>query len=308
MIVALAGGVGAARFLDGLVRVIPPNDVFVLGNTGDDAEIHGLNISPDLDTVMYTLAGLANPVHGWGLRGDTFHNLEALRRLGADAWFQLGDRDLATHIFRTERLRAGAKLSEVTRELTAALGVKSAIVPMSDHPVRTMVETKAGLLDFQDYFVRRRTRDAVRGVRFRGAEKSRPAAGVLNAIAQADAVIFCPSNPIISIGPILAVPGIRQALERRKGPTVAISPIVGGRALKGPAAGMMRSLKMSVSALGVAQFYRGIVNAFVLDKVDEAQAAKIEALGMRAIVTDTIMTGLSKKKSLARAVMKFSST
>ena len=304
MIVALAGGVGAARFLDGLVRVVPPNDVFVIGNTGDDAEIHGLHISPDLDTVMYTLAGLANPVHGWGLRGDTFHNLEALRRLGADTWFQLGDRDLATHIFRTERLRAGAKLSEVTRELTAALGVKSAIVPMSDHPVRTMVETKAGLLDFQDYFVRRRTRDAVQGVRFRGAEKSKPAAGVLNAIAQADAVVVCPSNPIISIGPILAVPGIRQALERRKGPTVAISPIVGGRALKGPAAGMMRGLKMSVSALGVAQFYKGIVNVFVLDKVDETQAARIESLGMRAIVTDTIMTGLAKKKSLARAVMK----
>lgn len=304
MIVALAGGVGAARFLDGLVRVIPPKDVFVIGNTGDDAEIHGLHISPDLDTVTYTLAGLANPVHGWGLRGDTFHNLEALRRLGADAWFQLGDQDLATHIFRTERLRAGAKLSQVTREINAALGVKSAIVPMSDDPVRTMVETRAGLLDFQDYFVRRRTRDAVQGIRFRGAEKSKPAPGVLNAIAQADAVIVCPSNPLISIGPILAVPGIRRALERRRGPTIAISPIVGGRALKGPAAKMMRSLKMSASAQGVAQFYKGIVNVLVLDKEDEAQASKIESQGMRAIVTDTIMAGLSKKKSLARAVMK----
>lgn len=304
MIVALAGGVGAARFLDGLVRVIPPKDVFVIGNTGDDAEIHGLHISPDLDTVTYTLAGLANPVHGWGLRGDTFHNLEALRRLGADAWFQLGDQDLATHIFRTERLRAGAKLSQVTREINAALGVKSAIVPMSDNPVRTMVETRAGLLDFQDYFVRRRTRDAVQGIRFRGAEKSKPAPGVLNAIAQADAVIVCPSNPLISIGPILAVPGIRRALERRRGPTIAISPIVGGRALKGPAAKMMRSLKMSASAQGVAQFYKGIVNVLVLDKEDEAQASKIESQGMRAIVTDTIMAGLSKKKSLARAVMK----
>lgn len=304
MIVALAGGVGAARFLDGLVRVVPPKDVFVIGNTGDDAEIHGLHISPDLDTVTYTLAGLANPVHGWGLRGDTFHNLEALRRLGADAWFQLGDQDLATHIFRTERLRAGAKLSQVTREINAALGVKSAIVPMSDDPVRTMVETRAGLLDFQDYFVRRRTRDAVQGIRFRGAEKSKPAPGVLNAIAQADAVIVCPSNPLISIGPILAVPGIRRALERRRGPTIAISPIVGGRALKGPAAKMMRSLKMSASAQGVAQFYKGIVNVLVLDKEDEAQASKIESQGMRAIVTDTIMAGLSKKKSLARAVMK----
>ena len=304
MIVALAGGVGAARFLDGLVRVIPPQDVFVIGNTGDDAEIHGLHISPDLDTVVYTLAGLANLVHGWGLRGDTFHNLAALGRLGAETWFQLGDRDLATHIFRTERLRAGAKLSVVTREIGAALGVTSVIVPMSDDPVRTMVETAAGLLEFQDYFVRRRAKDAVREVRFHGSEKAKPAAGVLDAIVQADAVIFCPSNPIISIGPILAVPGIRKALERRRGATAAISPIVGGRALKGPAAKMMRELKMSASALGVARYYRGLVNVFILDKEDETQAAKVESLGMRAIVTDTIMTGLSKKKALARAVMK----
>ncbi len=304
MIVALAGGVGAARFLDGLVRVIPPKDVFVIGNTGDDAEIHGLHISPDLDTVAYTLAGLANPVHGWGLRRDTFHNLAALGRLGAETWFQLGDRDLATHIFRTERLRAGAKLSEVTRDITAALGVKSAIVPMSDDPVRTMVETGAGLMEFQDYFVRRRARDAVREVRFHGSERAKPAAGVLNAIMRADAVVFCPSNPIISIGPILAVPGIRQALERRLGPTVAISPIVGGRALKGPAAKMMRGLKMSASALGVARLYGGLVNVFVLDNEDATQAAKVESLGMRAVVTDTIMSGLAKKKALARAIMK----
>jgi LPPG:FO 2-phospho-L-lactate transferase len=304
MIVALAGGVGAARFLDGLVRVIPPKEVFVIGNTGDDAEIHGLHISPDLDTVVYTLAGLANPVHGWGLRGDTFQNLAALGRLGAETWFQLGDRDLATHIFRTERLRAGAKLSDVTREISAALEVKSAIVPMSDDPVRTMVKTGAGLLEFQDYFVRRRARDAVREVRFHGAEKSKPAAGVLDAIARADAVVFCPSNPIISIGPILAVPGIRKALEHRRGPTLAISPIVGGRALKGPAAKMMRGLKMSASALGVARFYRGLVNVFILDKEDQTQAAKVESLGMRAIVTDTIMSGVSKKKALARVVLK----
>jgi LPPG:FO 2-phospho-L-lactate transferase len=304
MIAALAGGVGAARFLDGLVRVIPPKEVFVIGNTGDDAEIHGLHISPDLDTVVYTLAGLANPVHGWGLRGDTFHNLAALGRLGAETWFQLGDRDLATHIFRTERLRAGAMLSDVTREISAALGVTSAIVPMSDDPVRTMVETSAGELEFQDYFVRRRARDAVREVRFQGSKKAKPAAGVLDAIERADAVVFCPSNPIISIGPILAVPGIRKALEHRRGPTVAISPIVGGRALKGPAAKMMRGLKMSASALGVARFYKGLVNVFVLDKEDETQAAKVESLGMRAIVTDTIMSGLSKKKALARAVMK----
>ena len=304
MIVALAGGVGAARFLDGLVRVIPPTEVFVIGNTGDDADIHGLHISPDLDTVAYTLAGLANPVQGWGLRGDTFHNLAALRQLGAETWFQLGDRDLATHIFRTERLRAGAKLSDVTREISAALGVKPTIVPMSDDPVRTLVQTGAGLLEFQDYFVRRHTRDAVREVCFHGAERAKPAAGVLNAITHADAVVICPSNPIISIGPILAVPGVRRALERRQGPTVAISPIVGGRALKGPAARMMRGLKMSASALGVARFYRGLANVFVLDKEDATQAAKVESLGMQVIVTDTIMSGLAKKKALARTVME----
>jgi LPPG:FO 2-phospho-L-lactate transferase len=304
MIVALAGGVGAARFLVGLARVIPPRDIFVIGNTGDDGEIHGLHISPDLDTVIYTLAGLADPVRGWGLRGDTFHNLAALRTLGAETWFQLGDRDLATHIFRTERMRAGAKLSDVTREISAAMGVKSTIVPMSDDPVRTLVETGAGLLEFQDYFVRRRARESVRGVRFHGSEKAKPAPGVLDAIRRAHAVVFCPSNPIISIGPLLAVSGIRAALERRCGPTVAISPIVGGRALKGPAAKMMHGLKMSASALGVARLYKGLVNVFVLDQEDKTAAAKIESLGMRAIVTDTIMSGLSKKKALARAVMK----
>ena len=304
MIAALAGGVGAARFLDGLARVIPPKDIFVIGNTGDDAEIHGLHISPDLDTVTYTLAGLADPARGWGLRGDTFHNLEALRGLGAETWFQLGDRDLATHLFRTERMRAGAKLSDVTREITAAVEVKSTIVPMSDDPVRTMVQTKNGLLEFQEYFVRRRAKDAVRGILFYGSEQAKPAPGVLEAIVRANAVIFCPSNPLISIGPILSLPGVRAALETRSGPSAAISPIVGGRALKGPAAKMMRELKLSASALGVARLYQGIVNVFIVDKEDEAVAAKIESLGMKVVVTDTIMSGVSKKKALARAVMK----
>ena len=304
MIVALAGGVGAARFLDGLARVIPPKDIFVIGNTGDDAEIHGLHISPDLDTVTYTLAGLADPVRGWGLRGDTFHNLEALRGFGAETWFQLGDRDLATHLFRTERMRAGAKLSDVTREITAAVEVRSTIVPMSDDPVRTMVQTKNGLLEFQEYFVRRRAKDAVRGILFYGSEQAKPAPGVLEAIVRANAVIFCPSNPLISIGPILSLPGVRTALETRSGPSAAISPIVGGRALKGPAAKMMRGLKLSASALGVARLYQGIVNVFIVDKEDEAVAAKIESLGMKVVVTDTIMSGVSKKKALARAVMK----
>jgi LPPG:FO 2-phospho-L-lactate transferase len=304
MIVALAGGVGAARFLDGLARVVPPEDIFVIGNTGDDAEIHGLHVSPDLDTVMYTLAGLADPVRGWGLRGDTFRNLEALRRLGAETWFQLGDRDLATHIVRTELLRSGMKLSAVTRQMTEALGVRSTIVPMSDDPVRTMVQTKNRLLEFQDYFVRRRAKDAVRGVVFYGSDQAKPPPGMLDAITRADAVIFCPSNPLISIGPILSVPGVRPALERRSGPVAAISPIVGGRALKGPAAKMMRGLKLSASALGVARLYQGIADVFILDNEDKAATSKIESLGMKAVVTDTIMSGLLKKKALARAILR----
>lgn len=303
-IVALAGGVGAARFLAGLVRVIAPQKLFVIGNTGDDAEIHGLEISPDLDTVVYTLAGLADPVRGWGLEGDTFRCLQALGRLGAETWFQLGDRDLATHLYRTERLRQGATLTEVTGEIAGALGVRARVVPMSDQPVRTRVETRRGSLDFQTYFVRRRARDAVLGVRLAGVEEARPAPGVLEAVAEARAVVVCPSNPILSIGPILAVPGIREALRNTRAPVAAISPIVGGRALKGPAARMMRSMGLRPSALQVAELYRDFLDVFVLDRLDESLAPRIEALGMRAVVTNTIMTGLTEKKALARVVVQ----
>jgi LPPG:FO 2-phospho-L-lactate transferase len=302
-IVALAGGVGAARFLDGLARVVDPARLRIIGNTADDTEIHGLHISPDLDTVAYTLAGLANTKHGWGLKGDTFRCLEALRQLGAEAWFQLGDRDFATHLYRTARLRDGATLAGITREMSAAWGLASTLVPMSDDRVRTMVKTRRGTLDFQTYFVRRAARDYVLGVNFDGAKQARPAAGVLRAIRNAAGVIICPSNPIISIGPILAVPGIREALRKTRAPVAAISPIVGGRALKGPAARMMKSLGMRVSALGVAELYRDFVDVFVLDRADAAQAAGVEKLGMRAVVTDTIMTGIARKKALARAVV-----
>jgi LPPG:FO 2-phospho-L-lactate transferase len=301
-IVALAGGVGAARFLDGLVRVIDPARLWIVGNTADDTEMHGLHISPDLDTVAYTLAGLANPQHGWGLAGDTFHCLEALRKLGAEAWFQLGDRDLATHLYRTARLREGATLTRVTAELTTAWGLPSKLVPMTDQRVRTLVKTRGSVVDFQTYFVRRRARDTVLGVTFDGARRARPAPGLLQAIRQAAGIIICPSNPIISIGPILAVPGIRDALRKSAATVAAISPIVGGRALKGPAARMMKSLGMRVSALGVAELYRDFVDVFILDQVDASQAAKVEALGMRVVVTDTIMTSMAKKKALARVV------
>ena len=303
-VVALAGGVGAARFLDGLTRVIAPERVFIIGNTADDAEIHGLHISPDLDTVTYTLAGLANPQHGWGIRGDSFRCLEALGRLGADTWFQLGDRDLATHLYRTERLRQGATLSTVTSEITAALKVRSALVPMSNERVRTRICTPSGELEFQTYFVRRRARDRVSAMRFEGASEAAAAPGVLEAIAEAEAVILCPSNPFISIGPILAVPGIREALRRIRTRVLAISPIVGGRALKGPAARMMKSMRHRASAAEVAKLYRDFVSLFVLDEIDRKQAVQVEALEMRPVVTNTIMNGLRERKALAQVVVR----
>jgi LPPG:FO 2-phospho-L-lactate transferase len=303
-VVALAGGVGAARFLDGLTRVIEPERVFIIGNTADDAEIHGLHISPDLDTVTYTLAGLANPQHGWGIRGDSFRCLEALGRLGADTWFQLGDLDLATHLYRTERLRQGATLSAVTSEITAALKVRSTLVPMSNDRVRTRICTGSVEMEFQTYFVKRRARDPVTAMRFEGASEAAPAPGVLDAIAEAEAVILCPSNPFISIGPILAVPGIREALQRIRTRVLAISPIVGGRALKGPAARMMKSMGLRASAAAVAKLYQDFVGVFVLDEVDRKQAVQVEALGMRPVVTNTIMSGLRERKALARVVAR----
>ncbi len=303
-IVALAGGVGAARFLDGLARRIQPSRLVIIGNTGDDTEIHGLRVCPDLDTVTYTLAGLADPERGWGLAGETWRCQEALRRLGAETWFQLGDSDLATHLYRSERLCRGAALSQVTAEIARRLGVKAAIVPMSNDPVRTKVRTALGELEFQTYFVRRRARDRVLGVRFEGAARAVPAPGVIEAIEEARAVILCPSNPIISIGPILAVPGIRKTLRRTRAPVAAISPIVGGRALKGPAARMMKSMGLRSSALQVAELYRDFVDVFVLDWIDRVQAAAIEKLGMRAVVTRTIMRDQVAKSALAKAVLE----
>jgi LPPG:FO 2-phospho-L-lactate transferase len=303
-VVALAGGVGAARFLDGLTRVIAPERVFIIGNTADDAEIHGLHISPDLDTVTYTLAGLANPEHGWGIRGDSFRCLEALARLGADTWFQLGDLDLATHLHRTERLRQGATLAEVTSEITRALKISSTLVPMSNERVRTRICTASGELEFQNYFVKRRARDRVTAMRFEGASDAVPAPGLLDAITAAEAIILCPSNPFISIGPILAIPGIREALRRRRDHVAAISPIVGGRALKGPAAKMMKSMQLRSSAAEVAKLYVDFCGIFVLDEVDRKQASQVAALDMRPVVTNTIMRGLRERKSLARVVAR----
>ena len=303
-IVALAGGVGAARFLDGLARVVPARRIIAIGNVADDTEIHGLHISPDLDTVMYTLAGVAGHAHGWGIEGDSFHCLDALERLGAECWFRLGDRDLATHLYRTRRLREGARLSAVTHELSRALGVRTRILPATDDRLRTLVRTRRGLVDFQTWFVRRRARDTALDVVFEGARRARPAPGVLEAIAGAAAIVVCPSNPYISIAPILAVAGMRRALAATRAPVAAISPIVGGRALKGPAARMMKSMAEGASALEVARMYRDFAGVFVLDTVDAALAREVEALGMRVLVTNTIMAGVPRRKALARAVLR----
>jgi LPPG:FO 2-phospho-L-lactate transferase len=300
MIAALAGGVGAARFLSGF----PPAELFVIGNTADDTEIHGLHISPDLDTVTYTLAGLSHPQQGWGLAGDTFHCLDALTRLGAAAWFRLGDRDLATHLYRTHRLRQGASMSRVARDIARALGARARIVPMSDDPVRTFIRTPAGELDFQTWFVHRRHRDRVLGVRFAGARRARPAPGVLYALRRARAVLICPSNPIISIGPILAVPGIRGALRATAAPVVAVSPLIAGRALKGPAARMMKSMGLRPNALGVAELYRDFLDLFVLDRADARLAPAVRALGVHPVVTDTLLDTPLRRRALARFLLR----
>lgn len=307
-VTVLAGGVGAARFLEGLTQVVPPESITVIGNTGDDVELHGLTICPDLDTVTYMLAGLADQERGWGLANETFHALESLKRFTNETWFQLGDRDLATHIFRGSLLRSGFPLSEVTARIVRSLGVRSTILPMSDNPVRTWLETDAGQLDFQTYFVKHRAEPVVRSVDFVGAAQAAPAPGVLEAIAQADAVILAPSNPVISIGPILAVPGIREALHETSARVLAISPIIGGKAIKGPAAAMLNSLGYGASASAVANLYRDFADVFILDETDRDLRTAVEELGMRTVVCPTIMKGLPEKIALAQAVLEAASS
>jgi LPPG:FO 2-phospho-L-lactate transferase len=302
-IAALAGGVGGSKLLLGLSRLAEPPRLTIIANTGDDLTLHGLEISPDLDIITYALAGEANPKTGWGLAGDTFSALARLRKLGAPGWFQLGDQDLATHIYRTARLRQGATLSRVTQEISAALGLKAILVPMSDRPVRTIVHTARGALEFQEYFVKCGTRPAVRSLTFAGADRARPAPGVLTALRHADGILICPSNPLISIGPILAVPGIREALQRRREKVLAVSPIVAGRSLKGPSDRMMRQTGHEASAFGVAKMYRRICGTMIIDRADAAQADGIAELGMRVICAETIMRSLRQKIRLAEAVV-----
>lgn len=302
-VAALAGGVGGAKLVDGLAAVLPADRLTVVVNTGDDFEHLGLTICPDLDTVLYTLAGLAHPERGWGRADETWAFLETLERLGGPTWFRLGDRDLALHVERTRRLREGARLSQVTAHFCRALGVEVALLPMSDDPVRTLVLTDEGPLPFQEYFVARRWEPVVRGFRFEGAQAARPAPGVLEALRSADVVVFCPSNPWVSLDPILAVPGVRDAVAGR--PTVAVSPIVGGRALKGPAAKMCQELGEEPSALAVARHFAGLVDAWVIDEADASLAAAVEALGARVLVTDTVMRDRGDRARLAAEVLNF---
>ncbi len=289
MIVALAGGVGGAKMAQGMQAALPPGELTVVVNTADDFELYGLWISPDLDTVMYTLAGIADPVNGWGVAGDTRNTLDAIARYGQEPWFLLGDQDFATHILRTERLGAGTPLSAVTTQLCDALGIRSRIVPMTDERVATLVDTPVGRLEFQDYFVGRRQSDDVLGVTFAGIESATAHPDALDAIHEAAAVVIAPSNPIVSVAPILSTPGMREALADTPAPIVAVSPIVGGRALKGPAAQMLATLGHEVSALGVARLYAGLIDGLVIDEVARELAPPSVLAGPRVLVPATVM-------------------
>ncbi|HJQ27155.1 MAG TPA: 2-phospho-L-lactate transferase [Blastocatellia bacterium] len=300
---ALAGGIGAAKLLLGLAGVMPAEDLTIIANTGDDIELYGLRISPDIDTVTYTLAGVINEATGWGIKGDGFECLEWMARYGEARWFNLGDRDLATHIYRTNQLQQGRTLTEVTDHLRRALNVAATILPMTDDYTPTRVVTDEGEMHFQQYFVGRRAEPRVRALRFDNIEAAQPARGVREAIREAELIVICPSNPFISIGPILAVPGIRDELRATKAAVVAITPIIEGRALKGPAADMLRDLGYETSARAVAEMYRDFCDVFVLDARDADLRPQIEALGLRVAVTDTVMMTLADKQRLARDVL-----
>jgi LPPG:FO 2-phospho-L-lactate transferase len=304
MITALAGGVGAARFLTGLVKLVNEEDLSVIVNTGDDIELFGLHISPDVDIVTYTLAGIVDEEKGWGIRGDTFHCLEALKKFNGETWFNLGDKDLATHIFRTNLLKKGVKLSEVTAQVSRLWGLKVTVLPMTDDRFETRVLIEDGSVHFEEYFVKRGCKDEVLGVEFVGADRVKPAAGVLEAIRDAERVIVCPSNPIVSIGTILTVDGVRDALRRSDAKKVAVSPIIAGAPVKGPADKLLRGLGLEVSAFSVAKLYSDFLDTFILDVADSAEKKRIEKLGVEVTVTNTLMKSLEDKVALARAVLE----
>jgi len=303
-VAALAGGVGAAKFLRGLIEIVPQENVSVIGNVGDDLTLYGLHISPDLDIVMYTLTGLVCREKGWGIEGDSFNCLNMLSRYGFDPWFKLGDMDLATHIYRTYLLKSGLTLSQATLELCKRLGLKVKLIPATDSYLRTIIISNEGRLAFQEYFVKRRCEPKVLDVVFEGADRAEPAPGVLESLEEADVIVLCPSNPILSIGPILAVKAIRRLLRSFQKPIVAVSPIVAGRALKGPADKIMLELGLKPSALTVAELYRDFLKVFVVDVRDGDLKPEVEGLGIRVVLTDTIMSDLSKQTALARETLK----
>jgi LPPG:FO 2-phospho-L-lactate transferase len=304
VITVLAGGVGAARFLQGLLAVHRPSDITIISNVGDDCEWFGLHVSPDVDIVLYHLAGLADEERGFGIKGDTYNVLERISVYGYDTWFSLGDRDLATCITRTDLLRRGRTLAEATAEIASALLVPARITPVTNDRLRTLIRTDDGVLEFQEYFVKRRTEGHAWEVILDGAESATPAPGVVEAIREAEAVLLTPSNPLVSIAPVLSVPGVREALRQTGAKVVAVSPIVGGRALKGPADRMLRDQDIRADAVGVATLYRDFLNVLVIDEKDAALKPEIAALGLDVAVTDTIMASMEKKAALARTALE----
>ena len=300
-VVVLSGGVGGARFLRGVISVVEPGNVFIVGNVADDVEVLGLHVSPDLDTILYTLTGRADEERGWGLAGETWNALRTVAELGGEAWFRLGDADIGLHLLRTQALRSGEPLSAVTERLAHAFGLTAALLPATDDPLRTWVETPAGAFPFQTWFVGRGHRDEVDALRYEGAAAAVPAPGVVEALADADLIAIAPSNPYVSIGPILAVAGIRQAIERRRVPCVAVSPLIGGRAVKGPADRMLERLAGGTSPAHLAGCYTGLIDALV---VDEADARDLAGLGdVRPVVTRTLMSDADARRRLAEAVL-----
>lgn len=319
-VAVLAGGVGAAKMLQGMVRAVPAEEVTAIVNVGDDMDLHGLHISPDIDTVTYTVAGAIEPERGWGLAGETWHAMEALERYGGASWFSLGDKDLATHLYRTQRLTEGATLSEVTTEIADAWGLGMRLLPVTDDRLRTMITLVGGRstnsngaggfegpveVTFQDYFVKRRHAVPVAAVRSDGEGTARPAPGVLETLADARQVVIAPSNPIVSIGPVLAVAGIRNAVEARRKDVVAISPIVKGKALKGPADRLLEELGHEPSVVGVARLYAPLAEVLVIDEADREHRAAVEAEGMDCLVTDTIMSDATRAAALCRSALEF---
>lgn len=303
LIVVLAGGIGASKFLQGLVQIVDPEEIFVIVNTGDDIELHGLSISPDLDIIMYTLSGIVDESVGWGIKNDTINCLEMLKRYNQKVWFKLGDQDLATHILRTKLLKSGLKLSEVTKILCKNLGVNANLVPMTDQKVETKIKTPSGIYHFEEYMIERKTQDRVFKIIFEGAEVAKPTDGIIDAINDAEGILISPSNPLVSINTILSVKGIRKALEKSNKPVIGVSPIIGNKPVKGPLDKLMEGLGMEVSCFGVAKFYKNLIKTFIIDETDNKQKKSIEQLGIKVIIADILMKDLEIKKNLAQIAL-----